>query len=344
MSILIYARHPIMYQVPIFKELYKLNKNSLVLFGSDLSLKKRYFKEISSTFSPDTPNLLNGYEYKILRNFGTEKYSFFSRVNPTILKYLINENFKFILVHGYDNITTFLLILISKFFGKKIIWRGEVIGNREGLKKIILKFILNFVDIKLYSCEGNKKFIESLGYKLTNKNFIRCAVDNKYFKQQRMKTGFWNGDKFTIIFSGRFIDRKRPFDIVNALKLIPHDDIKIIWIGNGPLFDYIKKISKQLSCESIFTGFLNQSQLSKFYAMGKIGIVSSDYDPSPKVVNELLNFNVISLMSNGTGTCQDLSFDNKDIFPTGNIKLLSERILYYKNNFEKKKRRYFKLL
>ena len=56
-----------MYQVPIFRELNRLTSNYLVLFGSDLSLRKTYFKEISSTFSPDTPGLLNGYNYKFLK-------------------------------------------------------------------------------------------------------------------------------------------------------------------------------------------------------------------------------------------------------------------------------------
>ena len=71
----IYALHPIMYQVPIFKELNKvlnngnLNTKSVVLFGDDLSLKNTFSKAFQTSFSYG-PWLLEGYNHKFLKNYG----------------------------------------------------------------------------------------------------------------------------------------------------------------------------------------------------------------------------------------------------------------------------------
>ena len=73
-NLAIYAVHPIMYQTPIFKEFNEYIKevgidiHLKVLFGDDLSLRETYFKEINTHYKPNVPFLLNGYEYKFLKN------------------------------------------------------------------------------------------------------------------------------------------------------------------------------------------------------------------------------------------------------------------------------------
>ena len=323
-----------MYQVPIFRELNRLTSNYLVLFGSDLSLRKTYFKEISSTFSPDTPGLLNGYNYKFLKNFGKEKYHFFSRINPAIFKYIINKKTTHILVHGYDNITTLFSMIFAKIVGVKVIWRGEVIPHKQKkITKFILSLILKkFVDIHLYSCEGNKNFLKNLGIICDKNNFIKCSVDNSFFKGKLKNNRIHKSKKFTIIFSGRMINRKRPFDIISALKILNNKDIHVIWLGDGPLRNDIENETKLLANTSSFPGFVNQSSLHHYYLKADIAVVPSQYDPSPKVINELLNFNIPSLASKGVGTANELTFSDEDVFEIGDIKHIASRIDFYFKN------------
>jgi glycosyltransferase involved in cell wall biosynthesis len=337
-KLLIYARHPIIYQVPIFKELNKLNIDFVVAFGSDISLKEVYFKEINVIFKPDTPQLLDGYEYKFFKNYGTEKFPFFSRINLTLLFYLKNNNFNYILVHGYDNITSILLLIFAKLFRIKTIWRGEVIGRVSFKKKLFLKIIFNLIDYPLYSCSGNKLFIENIISKSIDTKFsINCSVDNIYFQQQVTRHGYWKNNIFTIIFSARFTKRKNPFDLLRACNKLKYHNFKILWIGDGPELQYIKTFATTTLFINEFVGFVNQSELGKYYSQGNIAVVPSSYDPSPKVVNELLNFNVISILSDQIGTAHDLAFDPKDIYRVGDIDQLSARINFYYTNFYKLK-------
>jgi glycosyltransferase involved in cell wall biosynthesis len=338
-KLLIYARHPIIYQVPIFKELSKLSTNFDVAFGSDISLKEIYFKEINVIFKPDTPNLLDGYNYKFFKNYGSEKFPFFSRINFSIFKQLFLGKYDFILIHGYDNVTSILLLIFSKILKIKTIWRGEVTNQISFKKKIVLKFIFKFIDFPLYSCQGNKLFIENIISKKIHSSFnIKCSVDNKYFVNQRLKYGYWQNEIFTIVFSARFTSRKRPLDLLLACNDLPHIPIKIIWIGDGPELSIIKSIAKESHFINEFVGFVNQSELGKFYSRGNIAVIPSEYDPSPKVVNELLNFNVISIMTDHVGTSTDLTFDKLDIYNVGDTKMLSKRIEYYYNNFNSLKK------
>lgn len=334
-KLLIYARHPIFYQVPIFKELSKFNIDLLVAYGSDISLNEIYFDEINVIFKPDTPNLLNGYNYIFFKNYGVEKYPFLSRINFSIFPYIFKEKYDYILIHGYDNFTSILLLFFSKILNIKTIWRGEVIGDLNFKKKLFLKFLFLFIDYPLYSCEGNKRFIESVISKPLEKKYkINCSVDNQYFINEVNKYGYWNNETFTIIFSARFTKRKRPKDLLDACNNLGRKYLRIIWIGDGPELENIKILSKNSIFTNEFVGFVNQSELGRYYSQGNIAVIPSFYDPSPKVVNELLNFNVISIMSNQVGTSSDLVFDLNDIFDVGNVNHLASRIEFYYDNFD----------
>lgn len=94
--IAIYAVHPIMYQVPIFRSINQLaiadRVDVCVFFGSDVSLRNIFFEETQTIFRPDTPSMLDGYKYIFPFNLGTRQPGgFFSRIN---LGFLINISLK----------------------------------------------------------------------------------------------------------------------------------------------------------------------------------------------------------------------------------------------------------
>lgn len=338
-KIFIYAKHPIMYQVPIFKELYKIDKDIMVGFGSDISLREVYFKEINSSFKPDTPGLISGFPNIIFKNYGSEKILFFTRFNPGLLFHIIFNKYNSILIHGHDSIMCLLILLIAKFRGVKTIWRGEIISKkRNRLIKYLIKIYLKQFDALLYSCQGNLSFLNSLGFYPLEHNFIKCSVDNSYFKSFNSKNFIKCNEKgiLNICFSARFIQRKRPMDLVLAAEklCIP---FHIHWIGDGPLRLEIENETKIRNLKSTFYGFVNQSQISQIYMSCDLGVCCSDYDPSPKVINEMMNFDIISIMTNMVGTSKDLAFMEDDIIDVGDINSIQNRINYYYLNLNKLK-------
>lgn len=352
----IYALHPIMYQTPIFKELVKyighsqLNIETKVLFGSDLSLKAVHFKEISSTFKPDTPFLLEGYSYKFLRNYTKdERGGFFSRINFGIFQELYTQKYDAILIHGYESLTAWLTLLAAKLTGTKIMWRGEAVlrgietnkSLKQWMKRHILKFFFKACDAVLYSCIGNKEYLKFYGVENTKLFPIPCAVNNEFFQAERLKyqnshelikqeLGILSND-IVILFSARFTKRKRPLDLLNALLLIDHSNITVLFVGDGPERQVMENFVVQNNIKAIFTGFKNQSEMSKYYSIADIDIVISDYDPSPKAMNEAMNFEMPIIVTDVVGTAYDLVEEEKNgfIIKVGDITTLAQKINYF---------------
>ena len=348
----VFALHPIPYLSPIFKEfnIYQKNNSCLynlsVFYGNDYSKKSVFNKEFKSYIRQDN-DLLDGYRSIFLKNYPlSTKDSFFYRINPTIIWELYNNKIDIILIHGYNTFTSWLTLLISKILNIKVIFRGEVIETKHKPQIIIIKWIkrklvrifLNNCNAIMYSCKGNKSFLSarvSLNKKMF---FIPCAVDNNFYRKQyqkniRTSNAFKKKNNIdlndmVIVFSGRFTERKRPMDILKAVSTIPNRNITLIFLGDGPLMQEMKEFSSTHEIKSIFTGYLNKYEISKYYSISDLFIIPSDYDPSPKALNEAMNFKLPVIVSRGLGTCDDLVDEDKNgyIIDVGDTLTLSKKI------------------
>jgi glycosyltransferase involved in cell wall biosynthesis len=358
-KLVVYALHPIIYQSPIFKELsYRINEKSLqiqsmIYYGDDLSLREVYFKEINTRFKPDVDFLMDGYNYKFLKNYAKDSRSgFLSRVNPGIYKELKNEKYDAILIHGYDRLTAWMAMISAKLTNTKIIWRGEAVlrgvendySFKQNVKRFIVKKFFNSCDAILYSCTGNKEYLKFYGVEDEKLFSIPCAVNNDFFQIEREKyidnilaikkeLGI-DIDDMVILFSARFTKRKRPLDLLNALTKIDHSNITVLFVGDGLERGNMESFVKENNLKAIFTGFQNQTQLPKYYTISDIDMVISDYDPSPKAMNEAMNFRLPIIVSDAPGTAYDLVIDGENgfIVKVGDIDDIASKIDYFNKN------------
>lgn len=344
----VYALHPIMYQTPIFRALAARTTSDrpdlrvTVLFGDDLSLKATYFPEIGVTYKPDTPGLLRGYQSVFLRNYAKDsRGGFWSRLNPGIFKELVRRRSSVLVVHGYESLTAWLAMAGAKAMGIKVVWRGEVVGGRSGgrvrarVKKAALKMLLWSADAVCYSCSGNRRFFEDHGVRAGKLFFAPCAVDNEFFaheagrmKSQRAQARAELGigqDDVVFVFCARLTARKRPMDLVKAAARLQDARVRILFVGDGPERLALERESVALGQTCIFTGFQNQSQIGHYYGVADAAVVCSDYDPSPKALNEAMNFSLPIIATRVIGTVPDLvrNRENGFVVPVGDIAALA---------------------
>jgi glycosyltransferase involved in cell wall biosynthesis len=220
--------------------------------------------------------------------------------------------------------------------------------GKKSFKQIAKKFILTrffrSCDAVLYSCSGNKDFIKF--YKVNGEKlfFIPCAVNNKFFQAEREKNinnitdikkelGI-DRSNMVILFSARFTTRKRPFDLLNAMIKICNSNITIIFVGDGIERKRMEDFVDKNNLNAIFTGFKSQLEISKFYVISDINIIISDYDPSPKAMNEAMNFRLPIIVSNVVGTAYDLVKEGENGFITqvGDINAIAQKIDYFNKN------------
>ena len=350
----IYSMHPIQYQVPIFREIAK-NKNieTTILYGDKLGINGYYNEYFKSYIKWDIP-LLDGYKYKFFKNYTFRKISgFFSRFNPGMALHILMNKYDVLLIHGYQTFSSWILLFSARISGKKIIIRGEAIPKNKKsnfknfINRFLIKFFLSQTDIVMYSCIGNKLYWKDLGIKESKLYFMPCAVDNNYFQSQikklspnrkNLRNKFnIKPEDFVILFSARFTDRKRPFDLINAVNQIKNVNCVILFVGDGPLKNLMLKKCNEKNIRTIFTGFVNQSKLSNFYILADCVICISSYDASPKVLNEAMNFSLPVIVSNMVGTAYDLVDDkNGFIVDVGNINQIANSINNILKNTKKR--------
>lgn len=108
-------------------------------------------------------------------------------------------------------------------------------------------------------------------------------------------------DHAVIIFAGRIVKEKGVKELLNAYEKLNHDKVSLIIVGSAnfgaktntsyekEVDDLIKKSTKRI----IFTGFVHQSELYKYYNIADVAVMPSLFqDPAP----------LVSIETQATGT------------------------------------------
>lgn len=313
------------YHCPFFQKLSK-KINLIVFFGSDLNVKPEFNKEHKRIISYDSKKLLDGYDYIFLKNYfeSKQRRGFFSRINLLLPFEIWRCGAKHIIIYGYDTFSSWLLLLSCKILNKNIIWRGEAIQGRKNsflkalFKNYLLKLYFYFCDYILYACKKNYEYL--LKYNHVNKMYsFPCSVNNEYFenlykknlsKISNIKVKYNLGIKtINISFAGRLTKRKNVMGILKTLNCLDQkikNNIQFIIIGNGTEKDKLIDFSNKNNLNTIFINFLNHDELSEIFTISDFFCINSNYDASPKVVNEVMNFKTPVISRDTIGTSGDL--------------------------------------
>jgi len=348
-----FAPHPVPYHTGIYQELAKVkNIDFKVIYESDIGLKPISVKEFKTEIKWDI-DLLKGYSYNFLKNYSLNPMGgFFSKVNFGIFHKFFHDKPNIVTFNGYVCFSDFLIMLLATLTRTKVIFRGEAVlrgvennkSLKQKIKSVFLTGWLKRCDVVMYSCTRNKEYWEF--YKVINEKLfaIPCAVNNDFFQLEREKyigkenqikheLGVKNND-LVILFSARFSTRKRPLDLLKALTQIDCKNIVVLFVGDGPEKEIMEEFSDKNNIKTVFTGFKNQTKISKYYAISDISMVISDYDPSPKAMNEAMNFEMPIIVTDIVGTAYDLVQDGENgfIVKVGNIQEIAKKIEFFNKN------------
>ena len=332
--------HPIPYQVPFFDEISKINYNTKVYYLDSLGSKNYYNPYFKKKIEVDN-SFLNKHNYFYLKNLSRKNITgFFSRINFGIFKIFFTKNIDFVVVNGYQTLSSWFLFLLSFVFYKKtFIFKGETTRlSRSFLKHFIINLFLSRFNYYIYSCHGNYLFFNSLGISKKSMIYVPCTVNYDFFNKYYIDN-INNIDKFkkkyeitsnqkTIVFVSKLIKRKNPLELLKAVNTLKDHHIKILFVGDGPLKNDIINYSKLLKIDVTFTGFLKQSELGSAYMVSDLYVNTSQYDASPKTINECLCFNIPMVVSDVAGQANDVVENNLNgfVYKQGDIDSLSEKI------------------
>jgi glycosyltransferase involved in cell wall biosynthesis len=347
-KVLYFLSHPIQYFSPLLKELSKEVELEVCYF-SDSSVKGGFDKGFGKTVKWDIP-LLDGYNHCFIKNYRPHRglnNKFGDVWNPGVWKKVRNSNASVIIVNDWTYSSSWLVLLTAALYRKEVWLRAENPLNQEIrksrklrlIKKIILKYFLFrwLVDKCLYIGSQSKSFFRYYGVDEERLVYTPYAVDNIRFQKiwLDMRTQLPQikeqlqlpEEKKIVLFSGKYISKKRPIDLLHAFSRLDKDKYFLVMVGDGILRPEMEQFIKHKGMQNVLlTGFINQSQMPLYYAVADVFVMCSSMGETwGLAVNEAMNFAKPVLVSDTCGCSTDLIQQgvNGYVFQEGNIEELA---------------------
>ncbi len=348
--------HPIQYFVPLYQQIHAGTGIDLtVLYCSDESVTGKLDKGFGKEVKWDIP-LLDGYKWQLIKNRSWKPSihkGFWGLFNPGIISFLYKQPRSILIVHGWAYSTNLMALIFGRMFGHTVCLRTETPYNQElqknrfitFFKHIYLRFLFLFVKKFLYIGNQNKLFYKALGIGENRMLFTPYAVDNRRFREILNSVTIENArrsiglpvDKKIILFSGKYIQKKRPLDLLMAFnELGDKSDLLLVMLGEGEcrheMEIYIQK--NDLTDKVVLTGFINQTRIPIYYRSADIFVMCSGLGETWGLsVNEAMNFGLPVIVSDTCGCAYDLVEESVTgaVFETGNIMQITGLLQNYFN-------------
>jgi glycosyltransferase involved in cell wall biosynthesis len=308
-------------------------------------------------FDWDVP-LLAGYPYTFLKNVaespGHGRFSGFD--TPEIKAIIRRREYDAMLVNGWHYKSAWQAIWACWKSKVKVMVRGDShLHTPRGMAKRAVKsftyrrFIPRF-DACLAAGQWSREYFLHYGARPERIFFVPHAIDNKRFqidaealeprRSEVRKEKNLDDNAIVFMFSGKFIPKKRPMDFVCAIERAVRRNPRIegLMVGDGPLRARCEERVRERRVPIRFTGFLNQSQITKAYVVSDALVLPSDGGETwGVVVNEAMACARPCIVSDRVGCGPDLVIPQVtgSIFPLGDVDALAASMLQLAENPER---------
>ncbi len=342
MRVAMVTTHPIQYQVPWLRMLGQQPGVELRVFFAMVPDAAEQGREFGVSFAWDLP-LLEGYDYTLLENVAKNPSltAFRGCDTPGVRRALRDGGFDAVIVNGWGTKTCLQALWACRLHGIPCIVRGEANGLRPRAwwKRFLHARLLAQYAACLAIGSNNRKYLRAAGVPDTRIFDTPYCVDNAHFSdaaerwrrevgEPTLKLRFeLDAQRTTFLFSGKFVDKKRPGDIIEAVRRLPkaaRARVQVLMVGDGPLRDRLQQQAQGLPVH--FAGFLNQSEITAAYAAADALLLPSDSGETwGLVVNEAMACGLPALVSDQVGCAVDLITPGVtgDAFACGDVDALS---------------------
>lgn len=344
MRVAMVTTHPIQYQVPWLQMLAATAGIDLHVYFAMIPDQQEQGREFGVSFAWDIP-LLEGYRYTVLENRSKRPSltEFGGCDTPQIHAEIRRGKFDAVIVNGWVVKTCIQALIACRLSGTPCIVRGEVNGlrPRAAWKRWLHGRLLSQYSACLSIGTNNRRYLLEAGvpgrrifptpYCVDNARFGEAAdLYRKSPGREALRERFGlDAHRTTYLFSGKFVEKKRPNDIVEAVRRLSPTDrerLQVLMVGEGPLGDELRTAAQSLPIR--FSGFLNQSEIASAYAAADCLVLPSDHGETwGLVVNEAMACGLPALVSDQVGSAIDLVTPGSTgaVFACGDVGALAER-------------------
>jgi glycosyltransferase involved in cell wall biosynthesis len=338
----IFVTHPIQYFAPMWRKLAAQPGLSVrVHFFSDHSVRGGEDEGFQVPVAWDVP-LLEGYDHSFLRR--TADLSKPLSVSLADARGLLRAGqFDWVMVHGYTYRFELQVVRAARRLGVPVLQRGELtdarpyepVWYRRLLRDSYLKWFYRQINRFCYIGANARRHLLRMGVKEDRLFFSPYSVDSSLFEEQyrrldretcRRELGI-SSEQLVLLFSGKFIARKAPLLLLDAIaRLDETENLALLMLGDGVLRPEVESRARAvLGDRAFFPGFVNQTQLGRYFRAADIFVLPSIFETWGLVVNEAMHFRLPAVVSSGVGCAPDLIRNGETgrVFPIGDAKELA---------------------
>ena len=185
----------------------------------------------------------------------------------------------------------------TKYYNREQIYKHL---HTQEEKENISEYVGNLLGVSQFICDDYQNWLNERG--VTNVkdhallNFVKEEKFNKPFnetekKELRSKYGYDEKD-FVVLFTGRISEEKGVRELVKAIEKIKDDKVKLIIVGSPNFKDKtrskflseLQKYQASLGDRLVFTGYVENTELYKYYKMADLQAVPSMWEEAAGLV------------------------------------------------------------
>lgn len=342
----IFVTHPIQYFAPLWRMLAATPDLDVRLhFFSDHSVRGGVDPGFGVTVAWDVP-ILDGYRHEFITR-DADLSAPQSVALPDARRRVHPDHFDVVLIHGYMHRFELQVVQAARANRVRTVIRGEFTDvlpdrGRSRLRTIArdlyLRWFYRHLDMFCYVGEEARRHLRRLGIPPARMVFAPYSVDTELLESQRRAVTRDTAraalrvpeDHCVLLFSGKLIPRKAPLLLVRALQQVSeHARLVLLVLGDGELREAVETAARTILGDRLrMVGFVNQSQLGRYYAAADVLVLPSHFETWGLVVNEAMQFGLPAIVSSKVGCHRDLIIEGQTgmVFPQGEADALARCI------------------
>lgn len=331
MKLAIVTSHPIQYYAPWFRHLAQQHDLELKVFYLwNFGVTQQVDRQFQQSIQWDIP-LLQGYDYEWVDNVSQHPGTshFWGLQNPSLSRQVAAYEPDAVLMMNYNYASLYRFIFTWNRC--PLLFRGDShrifpsSGIKAWAKQCWISMIYQRFQALLYVGQGNYDYFRD--HAVPAERLFHCphGIDNDRFCQSldvaQSTAPVWKqelgipADHRVILFAGKFIEKKRPLDLLAAFAQLQSEQgqapqqskISLLFVGAGPLESQLREQTKGLP-GVYFAPFQNQSQMPRTYGAADLFVLPSygSGETWGLAVNEAMVMGKAIIVSDHVGCAADL--------------------------------------
>ena len=355
----IVSTHPIQYHGAWFRRLASESGLTIeVLYCHNATAREQANAGFGVEFDWDL-SLLEGYPYRFLRNVAKEPgiAGFSGLDTPEVSDILAREHFDAVMINGWHYKSAWQTMRGCWKTQTPVMVRSDshLHTERSGLKRAgkwpFYRWFVSKIDACLPVGTWSSDYFLHYGAAAERLFIVPHVIDTDYFQNESKRLesergllrARWDLSEAAVVFlfAGKFTEKKRPLDFVNAIgraKLLGAE-VEGLMVGDGPLRAACEQVAREKDFPVRFAGFLNQTEITAAYVTADALVLPSDGGETwGLVVNEAMACGVPCFVSDRVGCGPDMikTGETGALFPLGDAETLGQILSEFAANEEKR--------